>query len=147
MFLKNKKFIISLLFITLLGGLFVSHNKQQSQFMSEEDLNNFSQDFNKNLPVRINQNTTLIKTKVDAVASQILSLDFFYSYYVNKQDVQNFDILTQNMIYQTCNNITTLSLLKKHVLIRHQFITLDKEKLPYIGVSLSDCLTLKGDKK
>lgn len=107
--------------------------------MSEEDLTLFSQDFNKDLPVRINAQTTLIKTDIGTVSPTLFSLDFFYSYYVNKNDVENFDKLTDNMIYQTCNNPTMFSLLQRKVLIKHQYITLDQQKLPYIGVSLSDC--------
>lgn len=140
MFLKNKKFIISLFILTLLGGIVISQQKKKTNNMSEEDLTVFSQQFNKDLPVRITEHTTLIKTQIGTVSPTLFSLDFFYSYYMNKKDIQNFDKLTENMIYQTCNNPTMLSLLQQKVLIRHQYISLDKEKLPYIGVSLSDCV-------
>jgi hypothetical protein len=107
--------------------------------MSEENVRIFSNNFNKDLPIHITKDITLIKTQIGNISSHIFTLDFFYSYYVNKSDVTNFDQLAKNMIYQTCQNKTTLSLLEHHVIIRHQFITLDKEKLPYIGVSILDC--------
>lgn len=143
MFLKNKKFIVSLLILTLLGGIVFSSKHKQSSIMSEQEVSSFSRDFNKNLPVRITNDISLIKTQIGTISPNVFTLDFFYAYYMNKSDVKDFDKLTENMIYQTCQNKTTLSLLEHHVLIRHQFITLDKEKLPYIGVSLLDCPSQK----
>lgn len=143
MFHKNKKFIISLLIITLLGGIVVSSQKKQAANMSEQEVANFSNDFNKSLPIHITKDIALIKTQIGTLSASIFTLDFFYAYYQNKSDIKDFDKLTESMIYQTCQNETTLSLLKRHVLIRHQFITLDKEKLPYIGVSILDCQSLQ----
>lgn len=143
MFLKNKKFIISLLILTLLGGLVAGHKNSQQQTYSPPDVTSVSNQFNANLPMHINDTTTLVKTQIGNISPSLVSLDFFYSYYMNKKDVKNFNLLTDNMIYQTCHNSTMLDLLKNKVIIRHQFITLDKEKLPYIGVSLADC-TIKG---
>lgn len=148
MFITNKKFVISLLLLTMLGGIVFSNKQSQMPItMSEKEIVEFSTDFNKSLPVPITSELSLIKTQLGSINKSIYSLDFFYSYYKNKSDVKDFDKLTSSMIYQTCNNETTLSILKKNVFLRHQFVTLDKEMLPYIGVSLADCNELMKDKK
>lgn len=145
MFINNKKFVLSLVLLTALSSLIFSHKrKQQIQppLITEQEVRDFSSEFNKNLPIRINPELSLIKTQIGAIHQSLYSLDFFYAYYINKTEI-NINQLTANMIFQTCNNPTTLDLLQRDVLLRHQFITLDKEKLPYIGVSIKDCNSIK----
>jgi hypothetical protein len=139
MFLKNKKFLFGLIILTLIEVFVLYLQKKQSDNISKKEIAEFSIQFNKNLPIRITKDISLIKTQIGTLSANIFTLDFFYAYYLNKSDIKNFDKLTQNMIFQTCQNDTMLSLLQRNVLIRHQFITLDKEKLPYIGVSILDC--------
>lgn len=139
MFINNKKFIIGLFGLTIVGGVILSNSRKHNENISEQEVIQFSQDFNKNLPVKVTKDITLIKSQIGSVSKNIYTLDFFYAYYVNKNDVKNFNTLTNNIIYQTCQNEVILSLLKRNLLIKHQFITLDKEKLPYIGVSILDC--------
>lgn len=149
MLINNKKFVISLVLFTMLAGLVFSgrHTKVASVApITEKEVTDFSADFNKNLPLHITSDITLIKTQIGAINKSLYSLDFYYSYYQKHSDITNFDALTKSMIFQTCNNETTLSLLKRNVLLRHQFITLDKEKLPYIGVSIQDCQQIEKEK-
>lgn len=148
MLLTNKKFVIGLVVLTLLGAFVFSQKHKAQNIMSEKELIDFSTDFNKNLPLKINDDISLIKTQVNNISHRISLLDFYYAYYHNKNDIKNFDDFSQSMIFQTCQNDTTLELLKRGILIRHQFVTLDKEKLPYIGVSLEECVNiLKAENK
>lgn len=147
MLIANKKFVLGLVILTLLGGLVFLQKHKPQNIMSQKELSAFSADFNQSLPVKISDEISLVKTQPANISSSIFSLDFFYSYYKNKNDIKNLELLTQSMIYQTCQNETTLSLLKREIVIRHQFVTLDKEKLPYIGVSLEECVNIvKSDK-
>lgn len=143
MFIKNKKFVVGLILLTIFtGALFSGKNRAispQPALITEQEVQDFTSSFNQSLPIRINEDMSLIKTQIGAINKSLYSVDFFYAYYKNKADIKNFDQLTQSMIFQTCKNETTMSLLKRDVLLRHQFITLDKQKLPYIGVSLPDC--------
>ena len=142
MLINNKKFVISLVLFTMLAGVLLSGKQKIQPPITEKEVTDFSSEFNKNLPLNITPDLTLIKTQIGSINKSLYSLDFYYSYYRNKSDVPNIEALTQSMIFQTCKNETTLSLLKRNVLLRHQFVTLDKEKLPYFGVSIQDCQQL-----
>lgn len=143
MLITNKKFVIGLVLLTVVGGsLFLKSHKMMQQ-LPQNSVLEFSNSFNKSLPLRITNDISLIKTQMGSVTEKLYSLDFFYAYYKNKKEIENFDQLAQSMIYQTCQNETILPLLQNNVIIKHQFITLDKEILPYIGVSIQDCLKIK----
>lgn len=147
MFIQNKKFVIGLSLLTILAFFFSNKPGKTTATMSEKEIVNFSTDFNKNLPMVITPELSLIKTQIGTINNSLYSLDFFYSYYKNKNDIKDFTQFTSNMIFQTCSNEITLALLNRNLLLRHQFITLDKEKLPYIGVSLKDCQQIMKEQK
>ena len=137
MLLSNKKFIISLIVLTVLSGLVFKRTNPAS--VSEDSLRDYSINLNKNLPIVISPEITLVKTKIGNVSPLLFSLDFYYSYSHNKNDLSNYQNLSEEMVVITCKDPMTKDLIDKGALLRHQFVTLDKELLPLVGVSKEVC--------
>lgn len=151
MILNNKKILTSLILITALFSAYymINHKltQQDPDVMNEKLLNQYSNELNQKLPLKMDKFFSLNNTKVGHLSPKIPTLDLFYILNVNKNDVKDFDIIAKHMTEYTCTNDFTKSLINQNAILRHQFVTLDKELMPMIGVSKVDCFLLEKNKQ
>lgn len=139
---KNIKYLIIITLITVvISAIFsaYSQHKDENSLMTKEISTNISTEINNQLPIRY-EGYSLIKTKVTEMLKDVYSIDFYYAMYINKNEIDDYNKFSSMIVKESCNNELTKKILNNNGVIRHQFVTKDKELLPLIGVTKRECV-------
>lgn len=138
MFINNKKFMVGLVVLTIVSGVYMA--KSVPMPMPLQDLQAISKDINSSLPLQIDNSTSLRKTSV-STKEGINSFTFYYLFEQNMADI-NLPALNKrklNLIEQACTTEPTKEILKHSTVITYQYVTIDQKSLPPLNILPRDC--------
>ena len=140
MFINNKKFLGGLVGLTLLSGLYFAYTMPPMPIPVKQ-LEELSTAFNQNLPLNIDQNTSLIKTSVRSDGINYWVFSYLIKQNIADLDLKKIDNNALAMVKQACTTEPTKEVLKHSTVITYQFFTLDKQMLKPLHILPRDCHT------
>lgn len=145
MFINNKKFLGSLVGMTVLCGAYFAYTMPPMPIPIKQ-LEELSTTFNQSLPLNIDENISLVKTSVRSDGINY----WVFSYLIKKNladlDLKKIDDNAFTLVKQACTTEPTKEVLKHSTVITYQHFTLDKQMLKPLHILPRDCHTYWDEK-